>query len=265
MTNNIQQEVESIWNQNAAFWDVRGGDDGLSMQRTLIDPVMERLLALQPGDRMLEIACGNGAFARRMARQGTNVIACDLSASFIELARARTTENVERIAYLVMDATDRQAMFALGKRSFDGIACSMAVMDMTEIEPMFSVARELLKPNGRFVFSTVHPCFNSGKGMKRVIEEEDREGDIVDVWSIKISNYATPTVYKGLGIIGQPLPQYYFHRSLTDLFGACFRAGFVIDALEEPTYSQDAKANRPMSWESFSEIPPVLVARLRVA
>ncbi|MBI5030287.1 MAG: class I SAM-dependent methyltransferase [Chloroflexi bacterium] len=268
MTDNIQREIRDIWNQNAAFWDQRGGDNGLIMQRTLIDPSMERLLDLKPGERLLEIACGNGAFARRMAQHPVNIVACDFAAAFIELAKARTTENRERIDYRVIDANDQAALLTLGTpsgESFDAVCCSMAIMDMAEIDPMLRAVRQLLKLHGRFVFSITHPCFNSGQGIKRVIEQEDKDGEIIDVYAIKISNYATPTSYKGLGIIGQPAAQFYFHRPLNVLFGACFRTGFVIDALEEPTFESSVNPNRPLSWDNYREIPPVLIARLRIA
>ncbi|HEX7593145.1 MAG TPA: methyltransferase domain-containing protein, partial [Anaerolineae bacterium] len=261
----INHAVQEIWERNAAFWDERSGDDGLIMQRTLIAPTTERLLDLKPGERVLDIACGNGAFARRMAALGARVVACDFAPTFVERARARTTEHADRIEYRVIDATDAAQLVALGKQSFDAAVCTMALMDMLTIDPLLAALAQLLKPSARFVFSITHPCFNSGAGMLRMIEEEDRDGDIRDRYAIKISNYATPTTYKGLGVIGQPAAQYYFHRPLHVLFAACFRAGFVIDALEEPVFPQDAKPNRPFSWENFREIPPVLIARLRLA
>ena len=263
MTNDIHHESNAIWEQNAAFWDERGGDDGLVMQRTLIAPATERLLDLKPGESVLDIACGNGAFARRMAQLGARVVACDVSPTFIERAKARTTQYANRIDYRVIDATDRNALLALGAQSFDAAVCTMALMDMPEIAPMLTAMRELLKPGGRFVFSITHPCFNSCPGLKRVAIEEDRDGQIIDVYAIQISGYAAPETYRGLGIIGQPVPQYYFHRPLNLLFGECFRAGFVVDAIEEPTFSAEAKPNRPFSWENYHEIPPVLIARLR--
>jgi hypothetical protein len=64
--------------------------------------------------------------------------------------------------------------------------------------------------------------------------------------------------------VGQHVPQYYFYRSPNVLFNTGFRAGFVLDALEEPVFYQNAQPNRPFSWESFREIPPVLIARLRL-
>ncbi len=264
MSDSINREVRQIWERNAAFWDEYMGEGGV-FQRALIGPATERLLDLKPGERVLDIACGNGAFARRMAALGARVVACDFAPTFIERARVRTTEHADRIDYRVIDATDEAALLSLGKQSFDAAVCTVAMMDMATLDPLMSALAQLLKPGARFVFSILHPCFNSGAGMKRVIEEEDREGEIIDVYAVKISNYATPTTYKGLGVIGQPAPQYYFHRPLHVLFNAGFRAGFVIDALEEPVFDQNAKPNRPFSWENYREIPPVLIARLRLA
>jgi SAM-dependent methyltransferase len=260
----INQQTHEIWNANAAFWDKYMGEGG-SFQQSLIGPTTERLLDLTPGERVLDMACGNGAFARRMARLGARVVACDFAPTFIERARQRATEYADRIDYRVIDATDEAQLLSLGKQQFDAAVCTMAMMDMPTIDPLLSALAQLLKPSARFVFSIVHPCFNSGQGMKRVVEEEDRGGEIVDVYAVKISNYATPTTYMGLGVIGQPKPQYYFHRPLNVLFDSCFRAGFVVDALAEPVFVQETKPNRPFSWENYHEIPPVLIARLRPA
>ncbi|MEK7785161.1 MAG: hypothetical protein AAB658_07025 [Chloroflexota bacterium] len=38
----------------------------------------------------------------------------------------------------------------------------------------------------------------------------------------------------------------------------------MLDALEEPTFTSTEGARRPFSWENFSEIPPALVARMRM-
>ena len=78
----ITEESREIWNRNAAEWDAYMGEGG-SFQRVLIGPVTERLLALQPVELVLDIACGNGAFARRMAQLGASVVASDFSEVFI--------------------------------------------------------------------------------------------------------------------------------------------------------------------------------------
>ena len=46
----------------------------------------------------------------------------------------------------------------------------------------------LLKPGGRFVFSVPHRCFNLN-GTKLVLEVADREGQLVEMYALKVSNY----------------------------------------------------------------------------
>jgi 2-polyprenyl-3-methyl-5-hydroxy-6-metoxy-1,4-benzoquinol methylase len=63
-------EARHAWNQNAAFWDARMGE-GNDFVEVLIWPVSEMLLALHPGERVLDVACGNGLTSRRMAARAS--------------------------------------------------------------------------------------------------------------------------------------------------------------------------------------------------
>ena len=141
----------------------------------------------------------------------------------------------------------------------------MALFDMAAIDPLMRSLPRLLRPGGRFVFSVLHPCFNNSH-VVQMAEMEDREGHIVTVYSVKVSGYMTPGMAKGAAIAGQPKPQLYFHRPLQVLLGAGFEAGFVLDALEERSFPADHPHTRsPLAWGgNFSEIPPVLVARMRL-
>ena len=259
------EETRQAWNENAAFWDERMGE-GNDFVEVLTWPPTERMLELQPGDRVLDIACGNGLASRRMAAMGAEVVATDFSEEMIAFARRRTTESGDRLRFEVLDATDEAALLALGEGQFDAALCAMALFDMAEIDPLMRSLGRLLRPGGRFVFSVLHPCFNNAH-VVQVAEMEDREGEIVTVYSVKISGYMTPSMARGAAIAGQPKPQLYFHRPLQVLLGAGFRAGFVLDALEERSFPPDHPQGRsPLAWGgNYSEIPPVLVARLRLA
>ncbi len=258
----FNQEVRGIWDENAAFWDEKMGDVGNFTQKTLVGPATERLLELKPDELVLEIACGNGVFTRRMAQLGARVVASDFAEKMLEQARKRSAAYGDRIEYRRIDATDENQIVALGTRQFDAAVCNMAIMDMAAIEPLLSGLRQVLKPNGRFVFSLTHPCFNNS-GAILVVEEEIRDGEPITTYSVKVSRYRHSQPAKGLAIIGQPRVQYYFDRPLSVLFNTCFRAGFVIDGLEEPASDQPTQVNRPLSWANFTEIPYILVARLR--
>jgi 2-polyprenyl-3-methyl-5-hydroxy-6-metoxy-1,4-benzoquinol methylase len=258
------EETREAWNQNAAFWDERMGE-GNDFVEVLVWPATERLLGLRAGERVLDIACGNGLTSRRLAAMGAEVVAFDFAEEMIAHAHERTTEHAERIQYLVLDATDEAALLALGEGQFDAALCNMALFDMAEIEPLMRALARLLHPGGRFVFSVLHPCFNSPH-IALVAEMEDREGDLVTIYSVKIYDYITPTVAHALAMRGQPKPQLIFHRPLQVLLGAGFDAGFVLDGLEERAFPPDYPPSRDyLSWgPSFSEIPPVLVVRMRL-
>jgi 2-polyprenyl-3-methyl-5-hydroxy-6-metoxy-1,4-benzoquinol methylase len=199
-----------------------------------------------------------------MAELGAQVVATDFSSVFIERARKYPVENPERIEYQVVDATDRQQLLALGEQRFDAAVSSMALMDMAEITPLFESLVRLLKPAGRFVFSLMHPCFNSVY-TSLVLEQEDREGEIFDHYAVKIAGYIQPHARRGAGIVGEPEPHYYFHRPLSLLLNTAFQAGFVLDRVEEPVFDDDSlgQSRRTLSWLNFHEIPPAFVARLR--
>lgn len=259
----LNQETQQIWENKAAFWDERMGD-GNAFQRVLVGPASERLLQVHPGDVVLDIACGNGVFSRRLAALGAHVVAADFSPTFLERARARTTEHADRIEYVLADATDEAQLLALGVQRFDAVVCNMALQDIAMIDSLLHTLPHLLKPKGRFVFSVPHPAFNSPGGTTLALEEEDRTGELVETYYVKVRNYLHVPPTKGTGMPGEPAPHLYFHRPIHELLHACFAAGFVLDALEEPAFGPDDHAGRPFGWANHKHVPPVLVARLRL-
>lgn len=258
----LNGNVQETWDRIAGWWDEKIGPEGNSFHRTLIEPITLEMLGLRTGEDVLEIACGNGAFARRMAAEGVTVLATDFSTEFLKRAREHRTDYPDRTEYRLLDATDSEGLAALGRERFDAIVCNMALMDMAEIDPLMTAVQRLLKPGGRFVFSVMHPCFNSN-GCRMGVEIEDRNGELVEVYSIRVARYGTPWVERGVGIVGQPVPHFYFNRPLNVLLGSCFRAGLTIDRLEEPRYPENAESSRWSSWANFHEIPPALIVRAR--
>ena len=250
-----------IWNANAAWWDDQIGD-GNEFQTILIQPASERLLDISQGDHVLDIACGAGRFARRMAALGGRVIAIDQSTEFIERARSRTPAE-SSVEYHIADATDKAAMLEFGNRRFDKAVCTMALMDMPQIGPLLQALKQMLKPAGVFVFSMTHPCFHTPAIQRFTEMSEQDDGRLTVRSGVKVHSYLTPVARRTEGIVGQPRPQLYFHRPLQVLFQSCFDAGFVIDRLEEPALSQSGERKPGVRWSEMTEVPPILVVRAR--
>lgn len=258
------EKARGTWDANASFWNEQMGD-GNDFVNYLIWPATERLLGLKPGEEVLDIACGNGVFSRKLAQMGGKVTAFDFSNGMIEAAKSLESEATPAVDYHHLDGTDSEALLGLGSRRFDVALCGMALFDMADIGPLFDALPKLLKPGGRFVFSLIHPCFNNDH-IVQVGEMEDREGVILTRYGVKVFGYMTPTISEGLAMVGQPVPHPYFHRPLHVIMQRLFESGFVLDGFEERAFPPDYEGGTlPLSWSGkYSEIPPVLVARARV-
>ncbi len=78
----------------------------------------------------------------------------------IKLAKKRRKRNMDKIEFCVADATNEISLMALKRnRMFTKAVSNMAVMDITNIKPLFTSVYELIEDNGVFVFATQHPCF----------------------------------------------------------------------------------------------------------
>lgn len=258
------QKTRESWDKNAAYWDEYMGE-GNDFVEVLCWPSIERMLDVPPGSRVLDIACGNGLTSRRLAVLGFDVFAFDFSPVMIEKANQRTPDSLDNLEFQVLDATDENALLRLGEENFDAAISNMALFDMAEIDPLFRALSRLLRPGGCFVFSVLHPCFNNPHSILQA-ELEDRSGKLITNYSVKVSKYLSPSVDQSVALRDQPETQLIFHRPLQVLFNAGFEAGFVLDKLEERAFPADHPPGKSsLSWgANFNQIPPVLVARMRL-
>jgi SAM-dependent methyltransferase len=253
--------ARAAWDANAAFWDAKMGDGNDFFHLLEWPPALE-LLAIHAGDRVIDLACGNGLTSFRLAELGAHVIAIDFAPAMLDAARQRNRH--DRVDYRLLDACDADAMATLGSERFDAALSNMALMDMADVGTAFRSSARLLRAGGRFVFSIVHPCFNNPASVQTA-ELVDDGGTFKTVYAAKVARYLTPFRQLGAAMDDQPVPHPYFHRPLQVLFKAGFEAGFVLDGLRECSFAPGTQTGTsPLSWSGhFSEIPPILVARMR--
>ncbi len=102
-------------------------------------PVLE-LLAPRPGERILDLGCGDGALTEKLVAGGCQVVAVDASAEQVAAARARG-----------LDAHVADG-HALGFDSeFDAVFSNAALHWMKRPRDVIAGVRRALRPGGRFV------------------------------------------------------------------------------------------------------------------
>lgn len=213
----MHSEDLAAWEANATFWDDYMGDESNFFHCDMVRPQTDNLLQPFANDYILDIACGNGNYAAWLAACGVQVVAFDYSPTMIDLARKRRAKYADSIDFQVCDATNYDALMALRQaKPFTKAVANMAIMDISDIEPLFRATYELLETGGSFVFSTHHPCFTFPNG-----------------------DYFTPNMHRGVAVEGQPQLQCYYHRSLQELLNLAFKIGFILDGFHEIPFEHD--------------------------
>jgi 2-polyprenyl-3-methyl-5-hydroxy-6-metoxy-1,4-benzoquinol methylase len=79
------------WGKVAEWYDQLVGEEGSEFHRDVIFPGVLRLLAVQPGEAILDVACGQGVFCRLLSQHGAKATGVDASPELIKLARERNS------------------------------------------------------------------------------------------------------------------------------------------------------------------------------
>ncbi len=113
-----------------------------------------RLLGLQPGMRVLDLACGHGRIANRLARQGLEVVGLDASPLFLDAARRDAQAMGVSVQYIQGDMRSLP-----WTNNFDAIVSwftSFGYFSDEENRQVLAEAHRALRPGGRLLIETMH-------------------------------------------------------------------------------------------------------------
>ncbi|HEX3135535.1 MAG TPA: methyltransferase domain-containing protein [Planctomycetota bacterium] len=217
--------AETAWEPQAGWYDQLHGERGDDFHSQLLLPAVARQLQARPGQRILDVCCGQGVLGRFLGEAGMEVVGVDASPSLVAAATARAGY---RERYVVGDARTLDAVLP-GQR-FDHAALVMAVQDLDPIEPVFAGLRSLVKPGGRIVIVMTHPCFRIPKRTSWGFDEE------VGVQYRRLKAYMSPIalpIRTHPGQVNDSSSTTSFHRPLHHYLTALGTAGLAVVGCEE--------------------------------
>jgi len=222
----------------------------------VILPNLVRLLDIKKGERVLDLACGQGYFARAYAATGASVVATDIAPELIEIAKKKDAAGIE---YRVAKG---QELGFLADGSVQKGACVLALQNIKPYQEVLAELARVLAPGGVFYFVLNHPAFRIPKESSWGWDEKE------EVQYRRVDSYLSESrveIDMEPGSRGEHATTVSFHRPLQVYFKAFQKAGFSVTRLEEWTSHKTSDSGPRAAAENRArkEFPLFLTLELR--
>lgn len=202
-------EHSSIFNAHADTYAVHA--DRSPVNRDYDRPAIIRLAGPLRGKRVLELGCAAGALTSQLVDHGASVLGVDVEPRMVELAQKRLGD---RARFAVADLAS-PPLGVVRPGSVDIVIASLVLHYIADWAPVLDDLVRVLIPGGAMVFSLHHPI----TGWLLSDQADYHRTELIsETWDLD-----------GLTVTARP-----YRRPLASIFTELLRAGFSIDAVEEP-------------------------------
>jgi 2-polyprenyl-3-methyl-5-hydroxy-6-metoxy-1,4-benzoquinol methylase len=156
--NNLQKQLQET---RDAFDSVAADYDGPRGNNTLIQDMRSEMwrtldATFAPGSRLMDLGCGTGLDAVRMARVGHHVMATDWSQRMVDRTRQRAEHEQLADSVQAMAVGAHELSRIEGRAQFDGAYSNLGALNcVPNLTEMAEQCARLLKPRAQLVFSVI--------------------------------------------------------------------------------------------------------------
>jgi ubiquinone/menaquinone biosynthesis C-methylase UbiE len=136
-----------LWHQRIHDADP-GHDDASSPWYSLVEEYLGPVTSLD----VLEVGCGRGGFAHRMARAGARVTGCDFSTAALEAAASKTAA-AQTLSVPAFAQGDAQSLPFAGN-SFDLIVSCETIEHLPRVQCALNEMHRVARPGARLLLTT---------------------------------------------------------------------------------------------------------------
>lgn len=150
-----KHSMPSGWNDLAEWYDGWVGKDGSKYHNKLAIPTVLDLLQAQPGERILDVGCGQGVLAPHIRSMKAQYTGVDVSEKLLEFAQSHHTH--EKATFLQVNASQVHTHFS--ENSFDAAVFLLSIQDMNPLDQILKSVSKVLTKSGRIIILMTHPAF----------------------------------------------------------------------------------------------------------
>lgn len=187
-----------------------------SPNKSIEEPIILDLIGNVAGKTILDLGCGDGIFGLELLNAGCRqYIGLESSGQMVDVAN---TIHANASGTIVHDTIER---WAYPEAQFDLVISRLALHYIADLASTFANVYKSLRPNGRFVFSILHPIITSC--------DKSREGNRKrQDWTV--DRYFVPGSRK-VYMMNEYVEQH--HRTIENIYTTLQDANFKIDRLRE--------------------------------
>jgi SAM-dependent methyltransferase len=175
----------------------RQGIPGIDAYDDRLVAFIVEVLGLQPGARVLDVGCGSGAHARRLARRGIEVVGLDIAPSLVRYCiEASAAEELPLASFVVGDMRELGdgPGFAAPFDAVVMLSTSFGFFDDATNQHVLERVAHLLGRDGGVLLQVMDPLSFAERQRQGVFQEERPEGSY---WTETLFDPATFTSHSG--------------------------------------------------------------------
>lgn len=240
---------------NVASWYEGMVEEDNSFQVKVIAPNLTRLMNIQPGETILDLACGTGFFANIFFEHGAKVQGVDIGKELIEKAKENSSK---QIIYTVSSA---DKIPQIKTNTMDKVAIILALQNIENVTGVLAECSRVMKKNASLFVVLNHPNYRIPKATEWGWDEKTQtEYRRIDAYlsEKKIVIDMHPGEKNKKKTIS-------FHRPLQYYFKQLSKHGLAVTRLEEwISHRQGPKGKRFVASErARKEIPLFLFLEIQ--
>lgn len=206
------------WEASAKTWIAAQGEEGDWLRRWVLDgPMLELCLSSVDAPCILDLGCGEGRFARKLASRGARVIGMDPVPQLLRHARAAA--GAHHIDYVLGVG---EALPFRGE-AFDVVLSYITIVDIPDFRAAIHEMARVVRPGGQVVVATMSPFASSTSGWVKSEAGEKLYFPIDDY----LGEFAQELAWKGIRIVN-------YHRPMSALMDAFLSCGLILRKFLEP-------------------------------
>lgn len=246
----MEEKIRDTWDEMAGGYS-RFISDEFSYVKMVEMPAVMELLGDVNGKLVLDLGCGSGEYALAFARKGASVTGLDISGKCLELVREKAAKENADIE-LVQGSISSPGL--LEGRQFDLVFSSTTMHYVEDIAGVFVHVDKLLKKEGVFLLSVVHPFYTATYPLSDYKNVDKYATFGLRYFSHNVRKYVPP--WAKYSTVDHCIS---YHHTVEEYFNALTGAGFTIESLVEPKPLQILKEKHPRRYYEMMNTPIFMI------